>query len=250
MFRRSKIQSFPIPENILLPFAEGESASDTKVDAFFKIQNSQFLDKRTKKSITTKIKNVEAAIKDVEAYSGITYPPYYVEPVLIVTEASDNVGGMGVMYARTIPVEANGAVQIVVELSAPLVLFSTKKTLRLVLGHEMLHYVELVRNFTRMDVVSQITSSSMYEERHTDYSRAVDPSKVFSSKTLVRDLKKRTSAGLDDEKLNQKCKEKWIEKGMPVKKIALGQNQVNVSIEAVVRSNFDSKLKDLISRLA
>lgn len=236
-------------QNILLLFGERELASDSEVDALFKIPNSQFLDNRTKKSITSKFKNVETAVKDVEENSGIKYPAHYVEPVLTVTEATDNVGGMGVMYARTIPIETSGTVQIVVELSAPLVLFATKKTLRLVLSHELLHYVELVRNFTRMDVISQITSSSMYEERHTDYSRAVDPSKVFTSKALVRDLRKRTSAGLDDEKLNLKCKEKWIEKGLPVRKIALGQNQVNVSIESIARSNFDPKLKELVSRL-
>ncbi len=220
-----------------------------QVDPLFKIPASQLLDRRTKKSITTKLKYVAAAIKEVESFSGISYPPYYVEPVLTIVEAGDNIGGVGVMYARTIPIEAKGVVQIVIELSAPLLLYSTKKILRLVLSHEFLHYVELVRNFSKMDIVSQITSSSMYEERHTDYSRAVDPSKVFSNKTLVRELNKRTSTGLDDEKLNLKCKEKWIEKGMPVRKIPLGQNQVNISVEAIVRSNFDPKLKELISRL-
>ncbi|MCL5067133.1 MAG: hypothetical protein M1368_02115 [Thaumarchaeota archaeon] len=229
--------------------APGQIESEIVVDALFKIPNCGFLDKRTKKSIATKLKKVEAAIKEIESYSGITYPPYFVEPVLTVVEASDNIGGMGVMYARTIPVEANGTVQIVVEVSAPLLLYSTKKTLRLVLGHELLHYVELVRDFTKMDVVSQITASSMYEERYSDYSRAIDPSKVFTNKSLIRDLNKKTSAGLDDEKLNSKCKEKWIEKGLPVRKIPIGQNQVNVSVESIVRSNFDQKLVELVSRL-
>ena len=159
-------------------------------------------------------------------------------------------GGLGVLYARTVPVDVNGRVEILVEVTAPLLLYSTKVTLRLVLAHEFLHYVELVRNFTKLDVVSQITSTSMYEERYSDYSRAIDPSKVFSNKKLVSDLKKRTSAGLDDEKLNEKCKTRWIEKGLPIAKIPLGSNQVRVSMESIVRSTFDPKVKSLVAGLA
>ncbi|HVB12686.1 MAG TPA: hypothetical protein VNE86_06095 [Nitrososphaerales archaeon] len=222
------------------------------VNALFKIANADFLDKRTKKAITSKLKNVVALVGEVEAKSGIPYPPYYVEPVLTVAESSDNLGGLGVMYARTIPIEANGVVQILVELSAPLVLYATKKTLKLVIAHELLHYIELVRNFTKGDLVSQITASSVYEERYTDYSRAFDPSKVFStssSKALVRDLNKKTLAGLDDEKLNEKCKTRWIEKKLPVAKIPLERNQVHVSMEAIMRSTFEPRVMDLVSRM-
>jgi hypothetical protein len=211
------------------------------MDALFKIASADFLDKRTKKAIASKLENVVALVSEVEAKSGIPYPPYYVEPVLTVAESSDNMGGLGVMYARTIPIEANGAVQILVELSAPLVLYATKKTLRLVIAHELLHYVELVRNFTKV-----------YEERHTDYSRAIDPSKVFStasSKTLVRDLNKKTSAGLDDQKLNEKCRTRWIEKKMPVARIPLERNQVHVSVEAIMRSTFEPSVVELVSRM-
>ena len=89
------------------------------MDALFKIANARFLTK-DKKAITSKLKNVVALVSEVEAKSGIPYPPYYVEPVLTVAESSDNLGGLGAMYARTIPIEANGVVQILVELSLPL----------------------------------------------------------------------------------------------------------------------------------
>ena len=219
------------------------------MDPLFKLARTERLDKKTKKSVEAKMKNLLACVSEVEKFSGLKYPPYYVEPVLTVTESNDNAGGLGVLYARTVPIEANGRVEIVVEVTAPLLLYATKVTLRLVLAHEFLHYVELVRNFTKMDVVSQISSSSIFEERYTDSSRAVEPGKVFTNKKLVSDLKRRTSAGLDDEKLNEKCKTKWIEKGHPVAKIALAGNQVRVSMESVVRSNFDPKVKNLVANL-
>ena len=119
------------------------------LDPLFKLSKTEMLDKKTKKSIEAKMKNLIAAVSEVEQFSGLKYPSYYVEPVLTVTESTDNMGGLGVLYARTIPVEVNGRVEILVEVTAPLLLYSTKVTLRLVLAHEFLHYVELVRNFTK-----------------------------------------------------------------------------------------------------
>ncbi len=112
------------------------------------------------------MKNVEEGVAFVEssiAQPGVRYPPYFVEPLLRVVESRDNIGGLGVLYARTIPVDVNGHVSVLVELSAPLVLYSTKSLLKTILAHELLHYVELVKRFSRMDVVSQITSSSVFE---------------------------------------------------------------------------------------
>lgn len=219
------------------------------MDPLIKVTRTDKLDKKVKKSIDEKMKNLLGCIGEVEKMSGVKYPQYYVEPTLTVTQSNDNMGGWGVLYARTIPVEINGRVEILVEVSAPLLLCATKLTLRLVLAHELLHYLELVRNFSKLDLVSNITSSSMYEERYSDYSRALDPSKIFSNKRLVANLKSKTSAGLDDEKLNEKCRTKWIEKGLPIVKIALGENQVRVSMEAILRSTFDPKAKDLVAKL-
>ena len=109
--------------------------------------------------------------------------------------------------------------------------------------------MELVRSFSKLDIVSQTVSSSLNEERFSDSSRAVDPSKIFSNKKLISDLKKKTSSGLSDEKLNEKCRTRWLEKGLPVIKIPLSENQLRVSVESVIRSNFDPKVKDIINNL-
>lgn len=219
-------------------------------DALVRVENSQLLNKRIKKSIGNKVKNIVEAIEQIEQASGFKYPPYYIEPILTIVPSVDNVeGGVGVMYARTIPVEIQGKVMIVVELSAPLVLYATKTILKVVLAHELLHYVELVRNFSTMNLTSQITSSSIFEEKYADYSRAIDSALVFKEKKFAKSIAKKTSSGFDDPKLNQKCKEKWMEKGLPVRKIALGANQVSVGVESVLRSDFDPKVKELISKI-
>ena len=219
------------------------------MDPLFRVETTNLLDKKLKNRIAARMKNVTEGVKLIEHASGISYPPHYVEPVLTVVESQDNLGGIGVLYARTVPVEANGKVSIVVELSAPLVLYGTKAFLKMILAHELLHYVELVKNFTSMEISSQITSSSIFEEQYRDASRAVDPAKIYREKKIVSMLKKREVEGFADEKLNEKCKAKWIEKGLPVHKIPVGENQATISVESIMSTSFDPKVKELVSKI-
>ncbi|MHB8567044.1 MAG: hypothetical protein ACYC7D_02500 [Nitrososphaerales archaeon] len=204
---------------------------------------------KLKKSIASKMKNVIEGVEATEKSSGLQYPPYYVEPILTLVESRDNVYGLGVLYARTRPVESNGTVRIVVELSAPLLLYGSKSLLKVILAHEMLHYVELVRRFVKMDLVTQITSASIFEEGFEDASRAIDPSKVYKDKKLIALLRKKEKTGFTDEKLNEKCRVKWIEKGLPIAKIPAGRNQASISVESIMRTNFDPKVRDLIANI-
>lgn len=225
-----------------------ESVNKPILDVMFRVGGTNLLGPTMKKTISAKSETILEGVKAVEKASGFAFPPYYIEPVLTVVESHDNIGGLGVLYARTRPMESSGTIVILVELSAPLVLFGTKSFLKLVLAHEMLHYVELVRNFTKMDIASQITSSSIFEESYEDSTRLVDPSKVYSDKKLVGLLKKREKTGFSDAKLNEKCRLKWIEKGLPTTKIPVGSNQSNVSVESIMRTKFDPKLKDFVAR--
>ena len=154
------------------------------LDPLFKVERSELLNKKVKKSISSKLKNILEAVQKVEDGSGITYPPYYIEPVLTVVPSSGNmVDGLGVLYARTIPVEVEAKVRILVEFSAPLVLYATKTSLKLVVAHELMHYLELIRNFSTMNVTSQITSSTIFEEKYADSSRELTRA-IFAPSTL------------------------------------------------------------------
>jgi hypothetical protein len=219
------------------------------MNPLFKIETTALLKDALKKKVSLKMKNVLAAVSDIENYSELRYPSYYIEPVLTLTTSQNNADGVGVLYARTIPLENHGTIEIIVQMSAPLVLYCTKASLRLVLAHEFLHYLELVRNFSTGIMTSQITSDSIYEEHYTDSSRALDPSKVFKNKKLISDLKKKTKNGFTDEKLNEKCAKNWIDKGLPMAKMAMGQNQVHLSMESVLRSSFDVKALERLSKL-
>ncbi|HKW05766.1 MAG TPA: hypothetical protein VJN71_10740, partial [Nitrososphaerales archaeon] len=178
------------------------------MDALFKVEVSRDLDRKAKRSIASKMKVVTEAIEAIETASGLRYPPYYVEVLLTVVPENPASVDLGILYARTIPVETQRRVVIFVQLSAALLLYATKRTIRLVLAHEFLHYIDLIREFSRIDVSSQTASNSVFEEQFIDTSRAFDPGKVFDDKVLVRLLRKKTASGLLDPKLNEKCKTK------------------------------------------
>jgi len=219
------------------------------LDPLLRIKTTDKLDEKMKKRIVVKMKSLNSVISYIEKLSGLSYPRYYVEPVLTVSVSQDNFGGIGVLYARTIPVEAGGRIEIVVQISAALLIYSTVATLKLVLAHEFLHYVELVKDFSSGNVSSQFTSSSIFEERYVDSRRAIDPLKVFPKRKLAKDLARGLHGGFEDEKLNEKCRKLWIEKGLPTAKISMGDNQVRISMESVANSEFDPKVIQLLSRI-
>jgi hypothetical protein len=221
-----------------------------KLDPIRLVSATPKLDDKTKRRIVARMTVVQEVISEIENMSGISYPVFYIDPVLTVSISPDNNDGIGILYARTIPVETRGNVEIVIQLSAALVLFSTKSTLRLVLAHELLHYLELVKRFSSGEISSQLSSTSIFEEQFDDSRRTVDPLRVFPKKRkLAKDLTSNFLSGFSDDKLNEKCRKSWIEKGLPTVKMSMGANQVKISVEALARSSFDPKVLELMSKL-
>ena len=216
----------------------------------FLIESSQKLNEKTKKRITSRLILVENAISQIEATTGMSYPEFYIEPVLTLSVSPDDCDEIGILYARTVPLELQGMVRIVVQLSAAFVLCATKSTLRLVLAHEFLHYVELVKEFNMGGVLSETSPEYLYEESYHDSERAFDPQIVFAKEQkLAKDLAKKFQRGIADERLNEKCRTSWIEKGMPTAKIFLAENQTRIPMEALANTTFDPDVVQFLSNL-
>ena len=221
-----------------------------KLDSIRLVSETPKLDDKTKKRIVAKMATVRDVVSEIEKASGVSYPVYYIDPILTISISPDVNGGIGILYARTIPVETRGTVEIVIQVSAALVLYSTKTTLRLVLAHEFLHYLELVKRFSGGEILSQLSSSSMFEEQFDDTRKTANPLTVFPKKRkLAKDLASNFLSGFSDDKLNEKCRKSWIEKGLPTVKISMGANQVKISMESLARSSFDPKVLELMSKL-
>ena len=192
------------------------------------------------KKIRAKSKNLEGAVARVEKASGIRYPPYYVEPSLPLAMTSVEYGSVGALYARVIPATLEGRLSIIVQFTAPLIMFGLKGTVEAVAGHEFTHYMDLVRRFSRMQISSDERASTLFESKYADEERLVDPVKVFTAdRKLAALIRKKFVSGLVDDKLNEKVARGWIDKGLPTKRVAPEENVVNVGVGSIARTSFD-----------
>lgn len=218
----------------------------------FKLDSPEKIDSLPKnivKKIKSRIKYVNNGISRIEEASGLTYPPYYIEPRLTLAKSEVELGQKAVIYARVIPKEGPSGVQIWIELSAPLVAFGLIGTLQAVLAHEFMHYVEMVRKFTTLDILSDEKVNTIHETVYADYERLYEPKWLFNDKGLNKLLKNRFSEGLVDDKLNTHTMNKWVEKGLPTVTLSPDANIVKISIASILKTNFDPILKNRLAEL-
>jgi hypothetical protein len=187
------------------------------------------------------------AVARVEKATGLRYPPYYVEPTLPLAVSSVEFGSMGAFFARVIPTAFEGRLSIIVQFTAPLILFGAKGTVEAVAAHEFTHYVDLVRRLSKTAVLSDERVSTLFEAGYADEERVVPPSKVFANdKPLARLVEKKFTPNLRDEKLDEKVSEGWIAKGLPTRGVTTEENNVRLDMATVARTTFDPSLVERI----
>ena len=187
-----------------------------------------------------------SGINRIEKASNVNFPIAYVEPSVIVSSSNSNSFEFGILFARTIPVITKNILQIVIQISAPLVAYGLKGTTHAVLAHEFLHYLELIRKITKMDLLSDEISTSIFENVYTDSERLFEPRAVFSDKTLLSHITKKFPSGFRDYKLEDKVIKYWIEKNLPTTELTLDTNVTKLSADFISRM----KLKpDIITKI-
>ena len=187
-----------------------------------------------------------SGINRIEKASNVNFPIAYVEPSVIVSSSNPNSFEFGILFARTIPVITKNILQIVIQISAPLVAYGLKGTTHAVLAHEFLHYLELIRKITKMDLLSDEISTSIFENVYTDSERLFEPRAVFSDKTLLSHITKKFPSGFRDYKLEDKVIKYWIEKNLPTTELTLDTNVTKLSADFISRM----KLKpDIITKI-
>lgn len=190
-------------------------------------------------TISERFDLVTQGIARIEKASGTHYPISYVEPSAILTSGSDMSFQYGILFARTLPVFFEEKFQVVIQISAPLVAFGLKGTIHAILAHEFLHYIELIRKISKMDMLSDEISSNLFENTYADSTRLFEPRAVFSDQTLLTHITKKFPTGFKDYKLEDKTDKFWISKQLPVIKVALDSNTVKLSAEALSKVTID-----------
>jgi hypothetical protein len=202
------------------------------------------------KKVKARAPVLSAAVRRVEKASELMYPRYYVEPTLPLATTAAEYGSVGALYARVIPTVFEYSLNILVQFTAPLVLYGTKGTIEAVAAHEFTHYVDLVRRLHKSDVTSDVKASTLFEAEYADEEKVVDPTLILAQdKKLATLVKRKFKAGLVDEALNKKVAKQWIEKGLPARRLPPEKNVANISMDAIARARFDPFLLERIKQL-
>ncbi|TLX96300.1 MAG: hypothetical protein E6K91_00505 [Thaumarchaeota archaeon] len=197
-----------------------------------------------------------AGIDRIEKASGINFPLAYIEPSIVTSHPNTGSFDYGILFARTIPVISNDKLEIIIQITAPLVAYGLKGTIHAILAHEFLHYLELVRRISEMDIVSDEISSNLFESVYADSTRLFDPRAVFNDKTLLLHITKKFPEGFRDYKLEDKVLKLWIEMKLPTINMALDTNVIKIPAEILANTKIDpillqklERLKEKVSRL-
>ena len=190
-----------------------------------------------------------AGINRIEKASGIRYPVAYVEPSLVISSPNPNSYEYGVLFARTIPIVFEEKFQVVIQISAPLVAYGLKGTIHAILAHEFLHFLELMRKISKMELLSDEISGNLFENVYSDGTRLFEPRVVFKDRTLLNHITKKFPAGFRDFKLEEKAIKFWADRNLPKSNISLDTNTVKLSMDSLSKIKLDpafiSKIKKL-----
>jgi len=190
-----------------------------------------------------------AGINRIEKASGINFPLAYVDPSIIISSTEPNAYQYGILFARTIPLIFNEKLQVVIQITAPLVAYGLKGTIHAILAHEFLHFLELIRKVSKMELLSDEITGNLFENIYADQTRLFEPRAVFNDKTLLLHITKKFPAGFRDYKLEDKVIKNWIEKDLPKTNIALDTNIVKLSAKSLAKIKFNPKLLRTIEGL-
>jgi len=214
--------------------------------------NEKKVDERTYNLIIDRMSVIEEGVERIKRITSIDYPYYFVEPNVLVATSDIEYQQYSILYARTIPFcTSENKIKIVIQLSAPLVMYGLKGTLHAVLAHEFLHYLNILKNIINLEVTSDNISNTLYENSFSDNEKTLDSNKVFKGDAYLQKLvNKKFANGFNDIKLDKKTESLWIEKKLPIQKIMIGDNFIKLPFSALANTIVKDSIKNEILKFS
>jgi hypothetical protein len=187
-------------------------------------------------------------IKRIEKVTGLNYPYYYVEPNLVVSTSEVEFTQFGILFARTIPViNQDNRLNVVVQITAPLVAYGLLGSIHAVLAHEFMHYMEIISRIMKMNIISDEISGTLFEGNYKDSDHLLEAEVVFrSDSTLIDHINKKFPDGFRDLKLEDKVVKEWIGTRLPTTRVPVDTNITRIPIELMANLEVDHVLKERV----
>lgn len=204
------------------------------------------------KNIFIKIKEryriVTSGIERIEHSAGIKYPTIYVEPSLIISNDTDK-SNYAILFARTIPFVYEDKFTVLIQISAPLVVYGLKGTIHAILAHEFLHYLDLMNKISKNKIISDEVSGNIFENVYSDATKLFKPKTVFNDRTLIKHISTRFAPQFSDSKLENKIIESWLKKKLPKTIIDLDYNNIKLSMKSLAKFELQPELLTKINEI-
>ena len=211
-------------------------------------RNTGQLPKMVYELIVNRFHIVKEGITRIEKASELKYPYYYIEPNLMISTSRIEFTQFGIFFARTIPVlNESNQLNIVVQLTAPLIAYGLLGTVHAILAHEFMHYVNLISRIMKMNMISDEIAGTLFEGTHKDSDHLLESHMVFKhDPTLIDHISKKFSGGFKDLRLEEKVIKEWMGKHLPIVTVPIDSNIIKIPIEVLANLEFDHVIKEKI----
>lgn len=214
----------------------------------YKSYKEGVLDTKTYQQSLKRINIVNEAISRIESITSVEYPDYVIEPSILIGTSDVEFGQHSILYARTMPYRTqDDQIKIIIQLSAPLIIYGLRGTIHAVIAHEFLHYLNTMRNIIEMKINSDIISATSFETSFIDDEKTLNPNRVYKGdRALLRLLSMKFVQGLTDVKLDVKTQQLWIRKNKPSQQISLSRNYTRLPFTAFANTQVEEHLRSKI----
>jgi hypothetical protein len=225
-----------------------------KIEPLFKVKrayDSKLIDDHIYNSIIKRKHLIEEGINKIQKLTEIEYPPYFIEPSLLIANSQLEYGQFSIIYARTIPISnKDNKIDVLIQLFTPLVIYGLKGTIYSVMAHEYLHYLNLLNKIINLEISSDTADSTLFENVYNDNEKLFDYRKVFKKdRYLTKIIRKKFENGFNDEKLNKKSIQFWIENKLPIETLSIESNYTKLSFLSVANTEIEEETKKKLSKL-
>lgn len=225
-----------------------------ELDPFFKVKRAfenKLINEEVFNLILKKKSLIDERMDRISKLTDIKYPKYFVEPSLLIATSQLEYEQFSIIYARTIPISReDDKIEIFIQLFAPLIIYGLKGTIYSVIGHEFLHYLDMLNKIINLEIYSEKPANTLYENVYNDNEKLFDHHKVFKKdKYLTKIIDKNFKNGFNVEKLNKKSVKYWLQKKLPTEKINIESNYTNMSFLSMANTEIDEDIKIKISKL-
>jgi hypothetical protein len=225
-----------------------------KIDPLFKVKlayENKIIGEKTYNLILKRKTIIDNEINKIHGLTDIEYPQYFIEPSLLIATSPIEYEQFSIIYARTVPIcNRENKIEIFIQLFTPPVIYGLRGTIRSVLAHEFLHYLDILNKIINLEVISDTLNNTLFENIYTDNEKLFDHNKVFKKdRYLTKIISKKFENGFNDEKLNNKSLKLWIQKKLPIEKLYIDDNYTKLLFTSMVNTEIDEATKKKIARL-